>query len=74
MMRVIRALLGLSRRDADAGAQADEHRAEHAMAMRAVNMKVAAMERGADRLSDDSRKTEEAARILLARLREDFPE
>ena len=74
MMRVIRALLGLSRREAKAGSEAEEHRAEHAVAMQAVNMKVAAMERGADRLSDDCRRTEEAARILLARLREDFPE
>ncbi|WP_191569189.1 hypothetical protein [Paracoccus yeei] len=72
MMRILRALTGKSRRMADLNAAKVEHEAEYALAMQAVNMKVAALESGAQRIVRDSRRAEEAARILMARLREDL--
>lgn len=72
MMRILRALTGQSRRMADLNAAKAEHEAEHALAMQAVNMKVAALASGAQRIVRDSRRAEEAASILMARLREDL--
>lgn len=71
--RVIRALLGRSRRDAQAAAEASRDQAEHATAMEAVNMKVQALEVGARRMDEERRKTEVAAHRMLTRLQEDFP-
>ena len=73
MMRVIRALLGRSCREIAADAARERHRREHEIAMQAVRMKVDAMAEGADRMTETGRETEEAARLLLERLREDFP-
>ena len=74
ILRVIRALLGRSRRDARAAAEADQNSAEHAAAMRAVWKKVDALKAGADRMKEERRKTEDAAALMLARLQEDFPQ
>lgn len=71
MKRLIDALFG--RTGANIAAEADQHRAEHEQAMQAVQMKVDALQTGADRVTRESRKTEEAAAAMLARLREDFP-
>lgn len=72
MMRVIRALLGCSRREAEAMAERNVHRREQALAMQAVKMKVRALESGAARLTQQSIRTQEAASELMARLREDL--
>ena len=76
MMRVIRALLGCSRRDAQAACDVERDRAEQEVAMKAVQMKVDALQAGADQRVKEGRKTEEAAAalVLLAKLREDFPQ
>lgn len=74
ILRVIRALLGRSRRDAQAAAEADKNSVEHAAAMHAVWMKVDAMKTGADRMKEERRKTDDAAATMLARLQEDFPQ
>lgn len=75
MWRVIRSMLGRSRRDAIAADEAARHRSEQEGAMRAVQMKVEALQTGADRMVEEGQKTEEAAAalVLLSRLREDFP-
>lgn len=74
ILRVIRALLGKSRRDALARAEADQHREEHEAHMRAVHMKVEALQSGAERMKEERRKTEAAAHALLVRLQQDFPQ
>ena len=71
-MRLIRTLLGRSRREHAASTELEEHRRTQAVAMQAVNLKVAALETGADRLARECRKTQEAAAELMARLREDL--
>lgn len=71
MMRLFLALMGLSARDQ--GEEADKHRAERDIAMQAVQMKVDALQTGADRLTVESRRTEAAAAALLSRLKQDFP-
>lgn len=72
MMRVVRAIFGKSRRMADLDAEVADHRAEHEIAMQAVAMKVAALEAGAERIKNDSRKAKDAAWLLVSRLREDL--
>lgn len=71
MKRLLLALLGHS--SADIAADAERHRTEHEQAMQAVQMKVDALQVGADRVTRESRRTTEAAAAMLARLREDFP-
>lgn len=73
MMRLIRTLIGMSRREAEASAERDQHRDDHKTAMKAVHMKVAAMKIGVERMEREKFRTEEAAAAMLARLREDFP-
>ena len=72
MMRLIRTLMGKSHREAAAADDLAQHRAEQAVAMKAVDMKVAALEVGAERMVRECRKTEEAAAELMARLRGDL--
>lgn len=72
MMRLIRAILGTSRREAASFAELKQHRDEQAVAMQAVAMKVAALEKGAARMVRECRHTEDAAAELMARLREDL--
>ena len=72
MMRIVRAIFGKSRRMADMDAEVAEHRAEQEIAMQAVAMKVAALEAGAERIKNDSRKAKDAAWQLVSRLREDL--
>lgn len=76
MWRAIRSMLGCSRRDTRAADEAARHRAEQERAMRAVQMKVEALQTGADRMVEEGQKTEKAAAalVLLARLQEDFPQ
>lgn len=72
MMRLIRALTGRSRREAAARDEMDQYRADHAVAMQAIQLKAAALKTGAERIVREGRKTEEAAAELMARLREDL--
>lgn len=71
MKRLFLALMGLSA--CDQGEDIDKHRAEQDAAMQAVKMKVDALQTGADRLTDESKRTEAAAAALLHRLKQDFP-
>lgn len=71
MKRLLLALMGLSA--VKPNHDADQHRIEHEQAMQAVQMKVDALQTGADRISRESRRTEDAAAALLSRLRQDFP-
>lgn len=72
IVRAIRSVFGASKREAAATAEREEHRQSQAVAMMAVNLKVRALEQGAERLNRDCRKAEEAAAQLMAWLREDF--
>lgn len=72
-MRFLQLLWPRARDRAEAAAEAEQHRADHQIAMQAVQMKVDALKTGAARIERDSRKTEAAAAALLARLRQDFP-
>lgn len=74
ILRVLRSLLGQSRRDKKAAVEAERHHAHHVTLMRAVQMKVDALEVGAQRMDEERIKTEAAARVMLAKLREDFPQ
>lgn len=71
-MRIIRTLLGKSRREASACLDREKYREEQSIAMQAVHMKVAALATGADRIVRESRKTTEVAADLMARLRKDL--
>lgn len=72
MMRVIRCLLGKSRRANAAKAEMEEHRESQAIAMMAVDLKVNALREGAQRVVREGIKTEEAASLLMSRLKEDL--
>lgn len=74
ILRVIRALMGRSRRDALARAEADQHREEHEQHMRAVQLKVDALHAGAMRMAEERDKTQAAAHAMLVRLQQDFPQ
>lgn len=70
--RAIRSILGCSKKEANARAEMELHRQAHAIQMEAVTMKVRALEQGAERLVDESRKAREAAGELMRRVREDI--
>lgn len=72
MMRVLRALFGKSQRQAVARAELHQHKADQGVAMAAINLKVDAMKTGATRITRESARTQEAAAVLMARLREDL--
>lgn len=72
IVRAIRSVFGASKREAAATAEREEHRQSQALAMMAVNLKVRALEKGAERMNRDCRRAEEAAAELMHRIREDF--
>lgn len=73
MNRLFSRLLGISEPPSAPSDDRDRHREEHHAAMRAVHMKVDAMKVGVARMESERRQTEQAARLLLSRLQEDFP-
>jgi len=65
-------MFGKSKREAAAVEELAEHRQSQAVALMTINMKVLALEKGAERINRDYRRTEEAAAQLTDRLRKDF--
>ena len=70
--RVVRAVLGQSRRMAEMDAEMARHKESHDIAMMAAGMKVEAIQKAAEQLTQESAQIESAAARLMDRLQDDL--
>lgn len=70
--RVVRAVLGQSRRMAEMDEEMARHKESHDIAMMAAGMKVEAIQKAAEQLTQESAQIESAAARLMDRLQEDL--